>query len=61
MTNVINLRTARKRAVRQGEEKRAAENRLTYGLSKQIRKEHEALNEKADRDLEQHRLSKGDA
>jgi hypothetical protein len=60
MGNVINLRTARKRAARQHEAKRAGENRALHGQSKAERLQIKARGEKARRDLDQHRIHKGD-
>lgn len=59
MGNVINLRTARKRAARKRNEKHAAEQRVHYGQTKAERHEIEAQKHKARRDLDQHRIDKG--
>jgi hypothetical protein len=60
MAEVVNLRTARKRAQRRHVEKRAAENRLSHGRSKPERDLAKALADKADRDLDQHRNKTGE-
>ena len=60
MAELINLRTARKRANRQEEEKRAAANRLNHGQPKHVRKLAEAQREKAGRQLDAKRLEPGD-
>jgi len=52
MAEVVNLRTARKRAERQHSEKRAAENRLSHGRPKFERDLDAARAAKACRDLE---------
>jgi hypothetical protein len=57
MAEIVNLRTARKRADRRQAEKRAAENRLSHGRSKSGRKLDDARAAKASRDLEQHRTN----
>lgn len=59
MAEVVNLRTARKRAKRQKEDKAAAENRLVYARSKAERELDLARQEKTRRDLEQLRLERG--
>ena len=60
MGEVVNIRTARKKAAKRRAEVRAAENRLTYGRSKAERARGEAHAEKARRDLEGHRLGRED-
>jgi hypothetical protein len=54
MTELINLRAARKRAKRQQDETRAEANRLAHGQPKHLRKRDAAERAKADRDLDQH-------
>jgi hypothetical protein len=60
MTEVVNLRTARKRAKRQADERRSAKSRLAHGRSKAERTLAAARNEKSNRDLELHRIATGD-
>jgi Domain of unknown function (DUF4169) len=59
MADVINLRTARKRAKREQDQAKADANRLAHGQPKTAQKLAAARQTKADRDLEQHRI-KGD-
>jgi hypothetical protein len=61
MAEIINLRRARKRMVRQQDARRAAENRIVHGRSKAERDLAEARRGKARRDLEQHRIDRGEA
>ena len=60
MGDIVNLRTARKRAKRQLEEKRADANRLQHGLSKAERVRTAMLDDKARLNLEGHRIETGD-
>ncbi len=60
MGNVINLRTARKRAARHRDGEHAAEQRALHGQTKAERLEITARRDKARRDLDQHRIHKGD-
>ena len=60
MAELINLRTARKQAKRRQDDERANANRVAHGQPKRLRKLEVALQEKATRDLEQHRIDKGD-
>jgi len=60
MAEVINLRTARKRAKREQDAKRAEENRLAYGQPKAERRLEEARREKLQRHLDAHRIEPGD-
>ena len=60
MGDVVNLRTARKRATRARDAARAADNRATHGRSKIERLLSEARVDKARRELDQHRIEKGD-
>jgi hypothetical protein len=60
MSNLVNLRTARKRAKRLQSEQEAAKNRLAHGRSKQERTLTRAGNDKAHRSLDQHRIETGD-
>jgi hypothetical protein len=60
MGEIVSLRTARKRAKRQAEDRRAAENRLAYGRSKAQRALDAARSEKKQRDHDAHRIGTGD-
>ena len=60
MAELINLRTARKRAKQRQDDLRADANRLAHGQPKQRRKLDAAQQAKASRDLDQHRIDKGD-
>jgi hypothetical protein len=60
MAEVINLRTVRKRAKREEDAKRAAENRVTHGRPKAERQLEQARAEKRRRDLDAHRIEPGD-
>ena len=60
MAELINLRTARKRAKRQQEQDTAAANRLAHGVSKDDRHANDAVRDKTARHLEQHRRDKGE-
>ena len=60
MADVINLRTARKRAQRQQVEKDAENNRLAHGRPKSERKLDEVRRAKANRDLDLHRITRGE-
>ena len=54
--DVVNLRTARKRAQRRKDEDDAAARRVTHGTPKALRQEIEAKRDKAARSLDGHRL-----
>jgi len=60
MGDVVNLRKARKKAVRQRDQQQAAANRLMHGRSKAERRREETEDEKARRDLDRHRMETGD-
>ncbi|MGB7257935.1 MAG: DUF4169 family protein [Pseudolabrys sp.] len=60
MADVVNLRTARKRANRQQEDLRASANRLAHGRPTVERKLDAARSEKVSRDLDRHRIDTGD-
>jgi hypothetical protein len=60
MAELINLRTARKQAKRRQDAEHAQAHRAAYGQPKRLRKLEAALQEKADRDLDKHRIEKGD-
>jgi F0F1-type ATP synthase membrane subunit b/b' len=57
---IVNLRTARKRAGRDKEEKTANARRVTHGTPKTLRQEIEAKRQKAARDLDGHQRDKAD-
>jgi hypothetical protein len=60
MAEVVNLRTARKRAKRNQDDLRADSNRLAHGQPKGARKLAAARLEQASRRLDQHRVDTGD-
>ena len=60
MADVVNLRTARKRANRQREDLRASANRLAHGRPTAERKLDTARADKVSRDLDRHRIDTGD-
>ena len=60
MGDIVNLRTARKRAKRRRAEQKAASTRLTHGRSKAERILERARSRKADKSLDQHRIETGD-
>ena len=57
---VVNLRSARKRAQRRKHEDDAAARRVAHGTPKALRREVDAQRDKASRDLEGHRRSPTD-
>ena len=59
MAELINLRAARKRAKRRGDDDRAARNRLAHGQPKSKRDLDAAREDKASRDLDGHRIDNG--
>ena len=60
MAELVNLRTARKRAKREQDARDAEANRLVHGQPKHVRKLAAAQRTKAARDLDRHRLEGGD-
>lgn len=60
MADVVNLRTLRKRAKRQQDDRLAEANRRAHGRGKGARALGAAQRAKADRDLDQHRIETGD-
>ena len=60
MAELVNLRAARKRTKQRQDAARADANRLTHGQPKHVRKLEDAQQAKAGRDLEVHRIDKGD-
>lgn len=61
MTDVVNLRTVRKRAERRQQELAADANRLAHGRPTGERKADAALRDHATRVLDQHRIETGDS
>lgn len=59
MTELVNLRMARKRAKRRQDETQADANRLAHGRPKHRRNLDDAREQKAGRDLDRHRIDKG--
>ncbi|MFN3657112.1 MAG: DUF4169 family protein [Pseudolabrys sp.] len=60
MAEVINLRNARKRAKREQDDRTAEANRLAHGVPTHVRLTEARKREKADHDLERHRIDRGD-
>ena len=60
MVELVNLRMARERAEKRQDDLRADANRLLHGQPKYRRKLEAAQKTKADRDLDLHRIDKGD-
>jgi Domain of unknown function (DUF4169) len=60
MGDVVNLRTARKRAKRRQAEQTAAVNRLAHGRSKTERNLTQSESDKARKSLDRHRIETGD-
>ena len=60
MGDLVNLRTARKRAKRQQAEQQAASNRLAHGRSKAERAVLRLRSDKARQSLDRHRIETGD-
>ncbi|WP_113099459.1 DUF4169 family protein [Agrobacterium sp. fls2-241-TYG-188a] len=58
--DVVNLRQFRKQKARSEKEKQAEQNRLTFGRTKAEKNLTSALNEKAERSLDQGKLEKGE-
>ena len=61
MAELVNLRTARKRAKRRADDQRADANRLARGQSNHQRQLEDARQSKASRDLDRHRIDMGDS
>jgi hypothetical protein len=59
MSDVVNFRKARQLVERKLDQKRAAENRLRFGVSMSDRKLVEARSAKVCRDLDLHRVETG--
>jgi hypothetical protein len=60
MTKIVNLRAARKRAVRLQDAQRAAERRAEFGVPKAERLLVKARADKARREVEGHRIGNGE-
>jgi len=60
MADLVNLRIARKRAKQRQDAARAEANRLAHGQPTHRRKLAAAQQAKAERDLDQRRIEKGD-
>jgi hypothetical protein len=60
MGDLVNLRTARKRAKRRQAEQAAASNRQAHGRSKAERAFEQSRGDKARRGLDQHRIEPGE-
>jgi hypothetical protein len=60
MVDIVNLRTARKRADRSKAEQHAARQRIAHGVSKSGRNQAAADRDKARLTLDQHRIEPGD-
>ena len=60
MGDIVNLRTARKRAKRREAEQEAAANRLVHGRTKADRTATRSRNDKAQRSLDLHRVETGE-
>ncbi len=60
MAELVNLRTARKRAEQRQHDQGAEANRLAHGQPKPLRKRQAARRAKAVRDLDGHRIEERD-
>jgi hypothetical protein len=60
MAEIVNLRTARKRAQQWQRAERAAENRLVHGVPRGERKLEDQRRGKLSRELDQHRIDTGE-
>jgi hypothetical protein len=60
MVEIVNLRMARKRALRDKAERRAAEQRVAHGVPKSEREHAAADRDQARQTLDQHRIEPGD-
>ncbi|MBG0509222.1 DUF4169 family protein [Agrobacterium sp. MOPV5] len=58
--DIVNLRQFRKQKARSEKEKQAEQNRLSFGRTKTEKNLTSALNEKAEKALDQGRLEKND-
>ncbi|MGE6740770.1 DUF4169 family protein [Allorhizobium pseudoryzae] len=55
---IVNLRLARKAKARSDKERQAEQNRITFGRTKQEKTLTKALNDKAEKQLDQGRLER---
>ena len=60
MADVVNLRTSRKQAKRRQSDQDAETNRIAHGQPKHLRDLADARQDKINRDLDRHRIEKGD-
>lgn len=60
MSDIVNLRQARKARARAEKEKQAADNRLRFGMTKAERQAAERQRSSLDRHVESHRLDRTD-
>lgn len=60
IAEIVNLRLARKQAKRRQAEQEAAQRRLTHGRSKADKALHRSRNEKAESELDRHRIESED-
>ena len=60
MAELVNLRTARKRAKRRAEDAQAETRRVAHGRPRRARELADAQRQKAGRDLDGHRIDTGD-
>jgi hypothetical protein len=60
MAELVNLRTARKRAGRKVQDDQAAANRLAHGQPAHLRKLEAARRDQASHSLDRHRVDSGD-
>jgi len=60
MGDVVNLRRERKRKGRRRDEAEAAQNRIVFGMTKAEQRRLEDERDKAERDLEAHKITRPD-
>lgn len=60
MADIVNLRTVRKQAKRKQNDLTAQASRMAHGQPKSLRELTDAQQDKANRDLDLHRIEKGD-
>ena len=60
MGDIVNLRTARKQAKRRQAEQEAAAQRLVHGRGKAERTLQQSRSDKAQKDLDRHRIERGE-
>jgi hypothetical protein len=60
MAEIVNLRTARKRANRRRDDQRAAEARVSHGMSKADRALAKTNSARFRRELDEHRIETGE-